>query len=886
MSGGRVRGRARLSAGERPEWRARRGRPTRGEPLVRGAGPASLERYLLDPTLIALAVVFALLLALSQQNYHYYLGAGLALGLLAIAAKAWAAAAPFRRAARRATSSVRVLREGGVETVPSRKIVAGDRVVLEPGLRAPAPLRVLSSEGLRLANGTGANGKGANGKGANANGQGETISQGSWVLAGHGIAEALPRGRAREAAPAAAPGPHADTEADAPRPAAETSPPILGRLARTGLLLAIPAGMLALPVPIYLIAVGALSASDGALLAVALFALMLPPGLVAGAGLVLAGGARRLLGLGVLPFHARAVEGLGRASFLCVNSADVLQSDAPAVRRAVLPGGETIALPEGVETGARPIDAPRPALEALAGLAVAAVAAGASRADPASPGFAPEGDRDARPAERLAAALGLDRAQIPAAAVLAVSEEGGAALAAGLLPGGDGTATLCLRGPAAAVLAHCTAMRGPSGLVALDGAAMEAAARGLEEEGLRAVAVAVSEPLPEGTTEAEGFALLGLLGVADGFADGTIEAAEEARSGRLRLAVIDDRPRSVARIDGVRLSLVAPHEQVVTGADLAAAAPRAEGALDNLVRPARVFGETGRAQAAFVVDSFRRDNHTVCAVGRRPEDLPAMRAANLAAAIPGPGADAVLAEADLALRTGTLAEIADAVAVSRAALERVSGKVACAGTIGLGVLLLLFAVLVLKPTFPLLPEALFVLAIAIGVTIDLAFAGEAEEGDELARPVRRSVSRLLSLETAVLSLSGAAAGAAVLLGVLLLAERQAVRIDEVRGSMAVAVALFAAIQGLGARRDWSGPLSADYWRNGTAIAWAAALVLGAWALGAVPVTAFYLGLGPVPLEMAPVLAGAAAALFAVQELLRRRRLSARKRLLVSRRERG
>lgn len=826
---------------------------------------------LLDPSLIAALAILAAVAAFGQPNQAMLLGGALGLLVLAALVKSRIGSVAARSAARSFRRKALVIRDGIEQEVPARSVVPGDLVVLRTGARAPVPLTVVSGFGLRFSGDLG---------------EGGSVPAGSWVLAGHGVGRAEPRAAGKSAAWASVPEDLSGEADEFETAMSETSAPILARVRHFAFWMMMVALALAGALALVLLSKGQLSVSRTAVLVAGLMVFMVPPGLVLGAQTLLSVRMRRLADVGAAARNTRAFEALSTAGFVVLDSAESLRTPGTELRAVGLPGGwlYRIDAASGAEAGVVVTGSPE-RMPALRDLVRVAVVAGAPRLEPSDPGYRPEGDPDGVAAGAAAMELGLEAEDFQA--VAADVDLPPSIAAAALVEGGQ--PRLCLRGPVEAVLDICSAVWTGQSVLSLDREAMRAEIAALDAQGLRHVGVAVSEGPVAGDAAPADLMFLGVMAYADHLAASAPKASERAREARVRLMVLDDRPSAPARADGVRLGLVEPFERVARGDDIDNAVRLGQGALDNLVRPSRVFAEIdrGRDHKRRVADSLMRDGYVVLALGSRHEDMPALRASELGAALNRAGADSVVETAPLILRDGKLETVLDAVGVARSGFERLRRMLACTVATGGGVVLLYLLAVAGGATFPLLPGAVLAMAVLFALATDLVFAVEPDEPAAILRRRRRSAERLPHGPLLLSILVSAVAMGVILFAVIVLSERMALSADTVRGTLALAIGGVGAVRLLSARRDDCGILSLGAFAN--PLAWIAALgLVGATAaMVMVPPLAERLHFEVPPHRAVALAAAAAFAMLVVEEILRRLRVSiAARRMRASRRARG
>ncbi|MEO1600168.1 MAG: cation transporting ATPase C-terminal domain-containing protein [Pseudomonadota bacterium] len=434
------------------------------------------------------------------------------------------------------------------------------------------------------------------------------------------------------------------------------------------------------------------------LLAVALLVLAIPPGRVAAMASALRVTARHAARAGVWTAHGAALEALSRTSYLCLDRETVLRGDRSALKavRPIAEISERHLLRSGFAAVSNTTDR-----EVLASALEAAL--GDSGGPDVSPRLIARRDR----------------------------------LSGGVLSEGA-EPRLCLCGPAARILAICAD-------VPEDIAQEATTLAGPGHEVLGVADLAFSERALSPVDTASGPRLLGLIAVETPLPDGSAAAVDDARAGGIRSAVMTREDQASAQRIGRSLGLLARYERIATGDDIDAARHRGQGPVDNIVRPARIFAETGATERARIADSYHRDAHMVLhTLGDDGETAPDLSDPNdedtrapLRVAVADRSRDAILERADAILLDPHPRALVDAIAVARGGFLRVRAMMQAIAGFGTGVLLLAAVLTVggregLPP-----PAALFALSIGISAMTDIAFSF----GETARRPVPQTSRR-------------------------------------------------------------------------------------------------------------------------------------------------
>lgn len=794
---------------EEARERLRRTGQTRPPPLAPQGPVAGAWRALLDPPALALLAAAGALGLAGRAGWAAAVGAAGAALLAAGLLRALLAERRMAGLARRLRRRATVIRDGRRRRIPAAALAPRDLVALAPGDRVPAPLRIVAEQSLRLDPAPKAEGP-------------PRAAAGAMVLEGRGLGRVEDGGTLPRPAPAR------------PRRDGGRSAPVMARVQRLALAMTAAGLALSAAAVLAMLVRGQATPGGAAVMLAALAAAALPHGLSGFAALALGTAARRLARDGVVVRDGRALERLGRVRFLCLDRTGLFGPEGQRPSRLVLGDGTAAPAPAGGETPDA-LPGAAPALAALLRAARQALAA-----DPAADGGgAPAG--------------GLSRAVV--------------AEAEGL--------SLVLAGPPDDILPLCAEMATASGPVPLDPEALapSAAVRPAGEEAGAAVLAVARGRGAEGEPPGDALLLLGLVVLEPGLHADTPGAVAALRRGRVHVALLTDRPAGEARAEGVRLGLATPWEHIVTGAALAEAAARGEPAIDNLVRPARVFAELAPGQKALIAGSFRRDGHLVGVSGRAAEDLAALAEAD-PALVPAPAAcDAALEAGCVILREDRLAPLAAAVDGARAGIERLVRLALATGGTAFGIGLFVLLSVLLFGTAPLHAQALLALGAAVGLLGGVGPALGPTEPKPSGEPRRRLPARLMPRALALHMAAGAMAVALAGLAVRGLAEAGGHAPDAVRGSALVALALAAGVRALALRRARRWALAPDF--RASPWAWGVAAALPALAVAATLVepAARALAVAPVPGALWPAVLGAGAAVLAVEDWLRRLRLA-------------
>jgi len=622
---------------------------------------------------------------------------------------------------RMGSASARVLRDGLSVVLPATDVVPGDVLLLAPGDRAVADVRLFSANGLEVDEAA-LTGESLPVSKAPA---GETdasrvVLEGSDIIVGTGSGVVVAVGDA--------------TRLGAIRAALaldEASPsPLSARLSR----------LLGQVLPV-IAAGGAIVAASGMLrgqpvlaqlaLGASIAVAAVPEGLPILAKVGEAAVARRLAGRHALVHRLSAVEALGRVDVACTDKTGTLTEGRLALTCVAGVDQET-RLP-----GALPADLRSVLLTAaLAGPHPDAPDAAADRTDVAVAQAAEDaGLGDDLRAERTAQSP-FDSARSFHAAI--VHER------------------LCVEGAAEALVPRCTRVRRDGADHPLDEAGQArllVRAQNLAERGLRVLMVA------EGGSDTpvddpRGLVALGFLGISDPLRPGVPAAVRRCTAAGVRVIMLTgDHPataRAIAREAGL------PGDDVLTGTELAEL-PDHE--LDQRLERTAVIARATPLDKLRIIESLQRRGHTVAMTGDGVNDAPALRLADVGVAMGRGGTDVAREAADVVLSDDDFSTLVETLVEGRSFWRNIRRSLGLLLGGNLGELALQVGASVLGLAAPLTSRQILAVNLITDVLPALAVALQQPEHHNLAalaregaaafdRPLRQDILRR-ALATAV-----------------------------------------------------------------------------------------------------------------------------------------
>lgn len=682
-----------------------------------------------------------------------------------------------------AQPSARVLRDGGVISIPSRDIVVADALVLRSGDRIAADAHLVDSPGITVDEAmltgesvpvdkvaTAMTDPAARAISPKRHGEGaSSIYAGTIVTAGEGVAIVTGTGRHTQLGRIG----ELLVSVEPERPRLERA---MGRavLILSFLALAFCAGITA--------AYGFVRGDwlEGALAGITLAIALVPEEFPMVLSVFMTLGAWRLARRQVLTRHSAVIEALGAASVLCVDKTGTLTANDMTLVRAWTPSGGQHAMVIG--------DAQPDHIELLR---TAGLACDMQGNDP------------------------MDRA------VLALSDPGsGRQPSTTLLPtsaepyllqawNGPGGVEVAMKGAPETILRLC---RGGDDVVQRS----LAETRRMAFDGLRVLAVAKRiypkgfDVLDQELLGAEPPTLLGLIGFIDPVRSEVPDAVAQCRAAGIRVVMITgDYPATATAI--ARQAGIASSDRVLTGNDVECLSPDEMG---RQLGGTNVFARIRPEQKLTIVRALQSGGAVVAMTGDGVNDAPALKAADIGIAMGLRGTDLARETADIVLLDDRFSSIVAAIAMGRRIFANLRRALVYITAIHVPIAGLAAMPIILGLPPMLLPMHVVLMEMVIDPLCSVAFEAEAGENGAMRRPPTPAGEPLFSW---VQLLSGFLQGClllAVTAACYLLLLRHGHSDDHAR-SFAYVVLTFGNLVLALCTLEWS--FSSDTWRNRRAL---------------------------------------------------------------------
>jgi magnesium-transporting ATPase (P-type) len=643
------------------------------------------------------------------------------------------------------SATARVIREGDNEQVDTRGLVPGDIVLLEPGDKIPADIRLIHSHGLQTDESL------LTGESLPVSKTPESVLDEDAVLSERAnmtfAGTLVSRGTGKGVV--CGTGLHTElgeiAEAVLYKPSAK--PPLLLRMERFTRRIA---GMV-LGAVIIMATVSALKGTalnEIFFMSVALAVSAIPEGLPVALTVALAIGMRRMSKRNVIIRRLLAVEALGSCTFIASDKTGTLTVNELTVcciafprqvpwqvtGQGMVPEGE-ILTPEGV-----PPDSAALLLQRMCNAAVLS-----------NDGFL--GQRDGKWVHHgdavdvallvMAQKSGFSRDDLirhyPRIANLPYESETRFSASVNLI---NGNSHASVKGALEQVLPMCARMAIIEGDQIINPDWVTEQALALAGYGYRVLAIA-SGPIDYSRDTAlreeklQELVLIGLVGMSDPLRPEAMSSVAACREAGIEVSMVTgDHPVTAFAI-GRELGLANDPGQVVIGSDLKNAAKKGgQAEVDAIIKQARVFARVEPQQKLDIVESLQRSDHFVAVTGDGANDAPALRSAHVGVAMGGRGTDVARETADIIVTNDNFSSIVAGIEEGRVAYSNVRKVIFLLISTGAAEIVLFTLALFSGLPLPLFAVQLLWLNLVTNGIQDVALAFEPAEGGELQRPPR------------------------------------------------------------------------------------------------------------------------------------------------------
>ncbi|HSH43243.1 MAG TPA: cation-translocating P-type ATPase [Arenicellales bacterium] len=621
---------------------------------------------------------------------------------------------------RMSAPDARVLRDGGVVTVPAAELVTGDVVTVEAGDVVPADLRLLETEDLETDESA------LTGESQSVAKQTEALEDGDLPVGDRtNLAfknTMVNRGRGRGVVAATG----MDTEigriADLLGAAEDVRTPLQQRLARFGRHLAL--AVLAICAIVFI--AGLLQGEPPLLMlltAVSLAVAAIPEALPAVVTVSLALGARRLARQNALVRNLPAVETLGSVTYICADKTGTLTENRMRVDLFVVPGERREDLRAGEDAG--------PAWREMG-------AAMALNNDVEEKDGRPAGEATELALFEAARDNGLEKRELekrcPRRAGIPFDSERKRMTTIHDVDGGAVVAYV--KGAPETLVPLCA--RSSGGAEAFDREALLKKAEELAAEGYRVLAFARKEldgvpDEPDAEAIERDLTFLGFAALIDPPREEVPEAVADCRSaGITPVMITGDHPATALAI-AARLGIGDDERSVITGSRLA---DMSDDELSDAVETLRVYARVSPEQKLRIIKALQHHGEFIAMTGDGVNDAPALKSAGIGVAMGMKGTDVARGASDMVLLDDNFATIVAAVRAGRRIYDNIRKFIKYTMTSNSGEIWTLFLAPFLGLPIPLLPIHILWINLVTDGLPGLAFAAERAEPGSMRRPPR------------------------------------------------------------------------------------------------------------------------------------------------------
>jgi calcium-translocating P-type ATPase len=761
--------------------------------------PAVFIRQFLNPFVYVLLIAAVISLAIGELADAVFIIAVLLLNAIIGSSQEYSAQKAAIALHRMVTTHSRVVRGGDIHEVDAEGLAPGDIVLLEPGAKVPADLRLLASQDLELDESMLTGESLPVGKDPAVILPADTTLAdranmafaGTLVARGHGRGLVTTTGLRTELGKIAAEVSREKT----------TRAPLLERM--IGFTYRVGGIMLA---AILIMAIVGffrdLPLDQLFLTAVALAVAAIPEGLPIALTIALAVAMKRMARHNVIVRRLVAVEALGSCTYIATDKTGTLTLNQLTARHVLFPDGASVDLGSRA-AGAAGNEGVTARLRQICLAAVLPNEAFLSRLDDV---WEHHGDPVDVALLVMARDLGLTRAQaledLPEIGMIPFESE--RLFAASFHRDGSGRTRVYVKGALERVLPMCTTMAGERDDMPLETENITARSLRLANKGYRTLAFACGEI---GISATGGFmedhlrdlTFLGIVAMIDPLRPEAEGAVAACRAAGIEVAMVTGDHPATAYAIGCELGLIRRMDEVITGLQLKGAASESE--FDALTRRAHVFARVEPRQKLDIVSSLQRNGHFVAVSGDGANDAPALQKAQVGVAMGKKGTDVARETAELVITDDNFASIVSGVEQGRIAYANVRKVVFFLISNGMAEIMLFILAMSAGVPLPLLPSQLIWLNLITCGIQDVALAFEPGQGDELRRPPRppdEPIFNRLMLERVILT---SISTGLLAFGVFLWFYENGATLDQARNNTLLLMVLFENINAFNSRSE-------------------------------------------------------------------------------------
>jgi calcium-translocating P-type ATPase len=291
----------------------------------------------------------------------------------------------------------------------------------------------------------------------------------------------------------------------------------------------------------------------------------------------------------------------------------------------------------------------------------------------------------------------------------------------------DGETFQFSKGSAETVLEHCDATKQEK----------EAILKEVDEwalKGYRTIALAYKESLNESTITLGNFNYLGFVAIIDPLREESLEAINKAKEAGIEVIMITGDHPNTALCIAKELGIATSDEAVMS--EKALLAWENNGAKAQEIKNKTVFSRVTPSQKMKIVTAFQSLGHYVAVTGDGVNDAPALRHANIGIAMGKSGTDIAKATSDIILTDDNFASIINGIEEGRRAHDNIRKVIYLLISTGFAELILVMLSFITGLPLPLLPVQLLWLNLVTNGIEDVMLGLEKAESGLLQRKPR------------------------------------------------------------------------------------------------------------------------------------------------------
>jgi len=667
-------------------------------------------------------------------------------------------------------SRVTVIRDDESHEVASTDLVPGDVVALESGMRIPADMRLLQSEGVEIDESA------LTGESQPVVKQAQALHPRDTVLAERSnmafAGTMVTHGRATGVITATGRYTELGDVAASLSGITSPKPPLLQRMERFTYQLGLALAGIIVFITAAQFAHGAAPA-DLLLAALALAVSAIPEGLPVALTVALAVSVNRMARRGVVVRRLVAIEALGSCTVIATDKTGTLTVNELTARRLAFPGADQVweVSGEGSDVDGyvtalnhEATDLDRRLVDRLCRVGVLCNEGYLGRRDG---DWVHHGDPVDVALLVLAEKAGLSRVDIasslPLLSRIAYEPERGyaATLHRDEDPAGrsQGRCLVCVKGAPERVVPMCAQVAVSDGSVDLDFAQVDATVASLARAGFRVIAFA--DALVErdpghvlSDSELRNLTLIGLVGIIDPARPEAKAAIAACRKAGLRICVVTGDHAETAAAVAMDVGIDGENPAILTGAQLRMLAPERDVALWSQIQRTDVFARVEPRQKLDIVRALQNAGEFVAVTGDGINDAPALANAHVGVAMGQRGTDVARENADIVLTDDNFSSLAAGIEEGRIAYQNIRKVIFLLISTGAAEIVLFLLASLTGMPLPLTAVQLLWLNLVTNGVQDVALAFDPAEGGEMERgprPPQQPIFDPLMVQRVVLS---------------------------------------------------------------------------------------------------------------------------------------